>query len=217
MRTILCYGDSNTWGYDPEATAVSSFPIRHLPDVRWTGVVARELGSGCRIIEEGQNGRTTVHDDPMAWASRNGRTHLPVVLESHKPIDIVVLMLGSNDLKSFLNLPPQDIANGAGVLLKMILQSDVNPEGKAPRVLLVAPPAIGDLTHLPDIAARIADGREKSLQLPKYYAALAKLHDVSFLNAQDYITPSPVDGIHFDAAEHAKLGVAIASSLRAML
>lgn len=216
MPTILCFGDSNTWGYDPEATATSPFPVRHGPQVRWTGVLAKELGSDYRIIEEGQNGRTTVHEDPMAWASRNGRTHLPVVLESHKPIDIVVLMLGSNDLKSFLNLPPQDIAIGAGVLLKIILQSDASPEGKAPRVLLVAPPVIGELSHLPDIAARIENGRERSLQLPKYYAALAKQHGVSFLNSQEHITPSPVDGIHFDAAEHAKLGAAIASSLRGM-
>jgi lysophospholipase L1-like esterase len=216
MPTILCFGDSNTWGYDPEATAASPFPVRHAPHIRWTGVLARELGSDYRIIEEGQNGRTTVHEDPTAWASRNGRTHLPVVLESHKPIDIVVLMLGSNDLKTFLNVPPQDIANGAGVLLKTILQSDASPHGKAPRVLLVAPPAIGDLSALPDISARIAGGRERSLQLPKYYAAQAKLHGVSYLNSQDHITPSPIDGIHFDAAEHAKLAAVIAASLRAM-
>jgi lysophospholipase L1-like esterase len=216
MRTILCFGDSNTWGYDPDATASSPFPVRHAPSVRWTGVCARELGNDYRVVEEGQNGRTTVHEDPMAAASRNGRKHLPVVLESHKPIDIVVLMLGSNDLKTFLHVPPQDIANGASMLVKMILQSDAGPDGKAPRVLLVCPPTIGELSHLPDIAARIENGREKSLQLPRHYEAIAKLHGVSYLNAQDYIQPSPVDGIHFDAIEHSKLGVAIAKAVQAM-
>ena len=216
MRTILCFGDSNTWGYDPTATSISPFPIRYAPEVRWTGVLARELGAGFRIIEEGQNGRTTVHDDPTAWASRSGRAHLPVVLESHKPIDIVVLMLGTNDLKTFFNVPPQDIANGAGVLVRLIRESDAGPDGKAPRVLLVSPAAVGDFTTMPDLDARIANGRAKSLQFPKHYAAIARQHGVAFLNAQDVITPSAVDGIHFDAPEHEKLGKAMAASLRAM-
>jgi lysophospholipase L1-like esterase len=94
MQTILCFGDSNTWGYDPKATASAPFPIRYAPDVRWTGVLAKELGADFRVIEEGQNGRTTVHDDPIAHAPRNGRHVLPVILESHKPIDLVVMMLG---------------------------------------------------------------------------------------------------------------------------
>ncbi len=216
MRTILCFGDSNTWGYDPAATSISPFPVRYAPDVRWTGVLARELGAEFRIIEEGQNGRTTVHDDPTAWASRNGRAHLPVALESHKPIDIVVLMLGTNDLKTFFNVPPQDIANGAGVLVRTIRESDAGPDGKAPRVLLVCPGAVGDLSAMPDLDARIANGRAKSLQFPKHYAAIARQFGVAFLNAQEIITPSAVDGIHFDAPEHEKLGKAIAASLRAM-
>lgn len=216
MRTILCFGDSNTWGYDPTATSISPFPVRYAPDVRWTGVLARELGAEFRIIEEGQNGRTTVHEDPTAWASRNGRAHLPVVLESHKPIDIVVLMLGTNDLKTFFNVPPQDIANGAGVLVRLIRESDAGPDGKAPRVLLVCPGVVGDLSAMPDLDARVANAHARSLQFPKHYAAIARQHGVAFLNAQDVITPSAVDGIHFDAPEHEKLGKAIAASLRAM-
>ncbi len=215
MRTILCYGDSNTWGYDPAATAQSPFPVRHAPDVRWTGVLARELGPGWRVVEEGQNGRTTVHDDPTAVAPRNGRTFLPVCLESQKPIDLVVLMLGSNDLKTMFSLPAQDIANGAGILVKIILQSDAGPGGKAPQVLLVCPGAIGDLSGLPDLDARLAKARQKSLELPRHYAATAKALGVEFFNAQEVITPSPIDGIHFEADEHAKLGNAIASIVRA--
>src|SRR6185436_143967 len=98
MKTILCFGDSNTWGFIPESIT-EPFWRRHAPDVRWPGVLARELGSGYSVIEEGLGGRTTVHDDPV-MGNRNGSLHLPPCLESHKPLDLVVLMMGTNYLKS---------------------------------------------------------------------------------------------------------------------
>jgi lysophospholipase L1-like esterase len=217
MAAILCYGDSNTWGYDPDATAGAPFPMRHARAIRWTGVLAAQFGADFHIIEEGQNGRTTVHDDPTADASRNGREHLPVALESHKPLDAVVLMLGTNDLKTFLNLPAQDIANGAALLVRMLLRSDAGPRGNAPRILLVCPPAIGDHAPVPDLAARFAGAREKSLLLPALYESVAAQHGIGFLNGQLHAKPSPRDGIHLDAASHAALGAAIADSLRRLL
>ncbi len=210
MPVILCYGDSNTWGYDAAATSASAIPIRHPRHVRWTGVLASRLGADYHIIEEGQNGRTTVHEDPTAFASRNGRAHLPVILESHKPIDVVVLMLGTNDLKTFLNVPPQDIASGAGLLAKLILSSDAGPRGKAPRVLLVCPPSVGDFADLPDLAARFAGAREKSLQFPALYELVAAQLGAGFLNAQELVEPSALDGLHLDAENHHALGEAIA-------
>ena len=89
MKTVLCFGDSNTWGYDPEASFGQPFPVRFAHDVRWTGVLARELGTGWRVIEEGQNGRTTVFDDPLV-PSRRGLDYLPAAIESHKPLDAEV-------------------------------------------------------------------------------------------------------------------------------
>ena len=94
MKNILCFGDSNTWGFIPESIT-ESHPRRHPHDVRWTGMLARELGEGFKVIEEGQNGRTTVHDDPFALV-RNAKAVLPAILESHKPLDLVVLMLGTS-------------------------------------------------------------------------------------------------------------------------
>lgn len=217
MQTILCFGDSNTWGYDASSTAAAGYPVRFAPEVRWTGVLAKQLGAGFRIVEEGQNGRTTVRDDPAAVAPRNGRQVLPVILESHKPIDVVVLMLGSNDLKTMYHVPPADIAAGAGLLVKMILQSDAGPGNKPPRVLLVCPPPVADLSSMPDLDARLENGRAKSLALPEYYAAVARQHAVAYLNSQDFIVPSPVDGIHLEASEHAALGRAIAVALRKMV
>jgi lysophospholipase L1-like esterase len=214
MPTLLCFGDSNTWGFHP-ASITAPHPERHPPEVRWTGVAARELGTDWRVIEEGQNGRMTVHDDPFN-AARNGRTYLPACLESHKPLDVVVLMLGTNDLKAWLHLPPSEIAAGAGLLARQILASDAGPDHRPPKLLLVCPPPIGDLSHLPDLAARLPDGAARSRTLPRYYEALARTLGCSYLNSQELVEPSPLDGIHLDAEAHAVLGRAIAAAVRAL-
>lgn len=216
MKTVLCFGDSNTWGYDPDATAKWSLPVRHAREVRWTGVLAVELGAGWHIIEEGQNGRTTVHDDPFTVA-RNGRDYLPACLESQQPLDAVVLMLGTNDLKEVFSVPASEIATGVGVLARMILQSTAGPRNAAPRLLLVAPPAIGELSDRPDIAEKFGSAVAKARRLPALYQALATQLGCAFLDAQAHTTPSPLDGVHLDAASHAKLGRAIAAALRVLL
>ncbi|TDU64249.1 lysophospholipase L1-like esterase [Prosthecobacter fusiformis] len=212
MKTILCFGDSNTWGYDPEGMK-APFPRRHPLEVRWTGVLARELGVGYRVIEEGQNGRTTVHEDPLNIC-RKGKDYLPACLESHKPIDLVILMLGTNDLKTMFNMPPGEIAAGAGVLARMILGSNAGPADGPPKLLLVCPPPVGDLSHLPDIAARMADGTARSAKFPHYYAALATALNCAYLNSQDIVKPSALDGLHLEAEEHLKLGRALADKVR---
>lgn len=214
MRTILCFGDSNTWGFIPESIT-ESHPRRHSPDVRWTGVLARELGSAFHIIEEGQNGRTTVHDDPFALA-RNARPVLPALLESHKPLDLVVLMLGTNDLKALFGVSPGEIATGVQVLAKMILGSDAGIGARPPKLLLMCPPAILDNSHLPDIAAKFPNAPALSRELPRHYEALAAAFGCAFINTQALIEPSPVDGIHLDAAAHEKLGVTVAKKVKSL-
>lgn len=215
MKTILCYGDSNTWGFIPESIT-EAFPRRHPREVRWTGVLQRELGPEYHVIEEGQNGRTTVHDD-MINLHRNGRTYLPACLESHKPIDLVILMLGTNDLKVTYNLPPAEIAAGAGQLVKMILNSDSGPQAKAPKVLLMAPPALGHMPHLPDVAEKLEGAQAKSKRFPTCYEAIAKQLGCAFFNSQGIVQPSTTDGIHLEAIEHAKLGKALAGAVRLAL
>lgn len=216
MPTILCFGDSNTWGYDPAATAASPFPLRYAPEVRWPGVLARELGNGWRVIEEGQNGRAAVHEDRTALASRCGRDYLLPCLESHHPLDVVAIMLGTNDLKACHHLPAPDIANGVGVLVQLILRSTAGPGARAPKVLVICPAAIGNLDSMPDLATRFAGARERSLDLPRLYAAMSALHGVEFLNAQEMTSVSPMDGLHFTAQDHAALGRAVADKLRLM-
>ena len=214
MRAVLCFGDSNTWGFVP-ASINAPFPSRHPLDVRWTGVMARELGAEYRVIEEGQNGRTTVHEDPFNIA-RKGLDYLPACLESHKPIDIVVMMLGSNDLKTVFNVPVAEVATGAGVLARLILANPCGPRNRPPKLLLVCPPPVGDMSHLPDLQAKIFDGPARSRELPRHYEALAATLGCAYLNSQEIVTPSPADGIHIDAPDPQQLGLAIAAKVRAM-
>ncbi len=216
MKTILCFGDSNTWGYDAAGTAATGQLQRHPHDVRWPGVLARELGAGFRVIEEGQNGRTTVHDDPFTIC-RNGKDYLPACLESHKPLDLVVMMLGSNDLKSVFNVPAMEIANGASILARMILQSDAGIDARPPKLLLICPPAVVDMSHAPEIAEKFGDSVARSRRLPQHYENVARQLGCAFLNAQDIVTASLLDGIHLEASEHEKLGNAVAAKVRVLL
>ncbi len=208
MRTILCYGDSNTWGSDPQTG--DRFPEA----VRWPGVLEKSLGEGYRVIEEGLPGRTTVWDDPIEGDHKNGRAHLRPCLESHRPIDLVTLMLGTNDLKERFGSSASDIAQGAASLAEMVLRSGCGPGGGAPVVLLVAPPPVARLTEM----AQMFEGSgEKSLEFSRHYRRFAEQHGCGFLDAGEVIVSSDVDGIHLDAGEHRKLGEAVAARVREVL
>ncbi len=214
VRTFLCFGDSNTWGFDP-SSITEPYPRRHPMEVRWTGRLATALGPTCRIIEEGQNGRTTVHRDPFN-PGRSGMDYLPACLESHKPIDLVIMMLGSNDLKAVFNVPAAEVSSGAAVLARFILNSTAGPDNRPPKLLLVCPPPIGDLSHLPDLAARISNGDTRSRELPRHFKALASLLGCSYLNSQEIVQPSLIDGIHLEPSEHRKLAEALETRIREM-
>jgi lysophospholipase L1-like esterase len=139
MPIIVAFGDSNTWGYDP-ATG-GRFPRAQ----RWPGVLQRGLGPDFEVIAEGLNGRTTVHDDPIE-PYRSGADALPPCLMSHAPIDLLILALGCNDLKKRFSLSPFDIAEGARRLIFLARAYGEGPEGRPPKVLLVAPPPVARLT-----------------------------------------------------------------------
>jgi lysophospholipase L1-like esterase len=204
MIEVLCFGDSNTWGYSPENAA------RFAREVRWTGVLQAALGEGFHVIEEGLNGRTTVWDDPVE-GDRNGRRQLPFILETHAPLDIVVLMLGTNDLKKRYSAPATDIARGIERLLGIIRSSTSGRNGGAPKVLLMAPPPLAKLTEFADM---LEGGTEKSRLLGKLYAGVAREQGSAFLDTAGIIRTSDLDGVHFEAAEHGKLGRAVAAEVK---
>jgi len=207
MRIILCYGDSNTWGYNPLTQERLSIHDR------WTGVLADQLGGDYRVIEEGLNGRTTVWDDPIE-EFRNGKEYLMPCLLSQKPLDLVVLMLGTNDLKKRFSVSAQDIANSIGVLVMIIQRSGAGANDSAPKILLIAPPVVGKLTGF---AEMFEDGFEKSQKFSDYYRQIADLYDCEFLDAGQVIKSSELDGIHYEADQHMKLGHALAALVKEIL
>ena len=120
MKNVLCFGDSNTYGYDP-AGMRDGTAVRYAQDVRWCGVVQRDLGEGWHVIEEGLNGRTTVRDDMCHLDTNlNGVRALPMLLEAHKPLDAIVIMLGTNDCKTVFGVTASDIARGAMALIRAV-------------------------------------------------------------------------------------------------
>ena len=207
MPVVVAFGDSNTWGSIPGAGA------RMAPGVRWPGVMARALGEGFSVIEEGLRGRTTQFDDPDE-PGRNGFVYFAPCLLSHAPLDLVVVALGCNDCKAKFAATPETIAAGAERLVDVALTSDVGPGAKAPRVILVAPPPIARLT---EYAEMFAGGAEKARALPALYRELAKRRGVGFVDAGAFISASPLDGIHCAPDQHALFGHAMAKAVRATL
>ncbi|MDQ2683118.1 MAG: SGNH/GDSL hydrolase family protein [Chloroflexota bacterium] len=206
MKTIVCFGDSNTWGYNAATNS------RHPHEVRWTGVLAAELGSGYRVIEEGLNGRTTNLDD-IIEPHRNGLTYLQPCLMSHAPIDAVTVMLGTNDLKGRFNRSVADIAHAASLVCETARTMRVGPDGGTATVLMIAPPAAVELS---DLAGIFVDAVERSKQFAREYEIWARRLNFDFLDAASIIECDPLDGIHIDATNHARLARAVAAKLREM-
>jgi len=207
MKTVLCYGDSNTWGHNP-ATGE-----RYAPDERWPGVMRAALGEGYTIIEEGMNGRTTVWDDPFE-PGRNGKTYLLPCLLTHHPFDLVIIHLGVNDLKHRYGLSAYDVARGAGTLVRIALGSGAGPDGGPPIVLLVAPPPVARLTNF---SLEFVGAEEKSRGFAEAYRLLAEELRCAFLDAGSVVISSDRYGIHLDVDQQAALGRALAAKVAALL
>jgi lysophospholipase L1-like esterase len=211
MKTIMCFGDSNTWGCIPLTGPQP--PRRYGPAQRWPGVLRRELGDGHWIVEEGLNGRTTVWGDPLE-PSRSGKELLAPCLMTHEPIDLVIVMLGTNDLKRRFGVGARDIAAGAGLLLDIVLASTCGPGGSPPQALLVCPPPLG---RLGQFAEEFAGAVERSRDLARHYAAVADARSCPWIDAGAHVRSSDDDGIHLDAPDHERLGVVVAQHVRRLL
>ncbi len=208
MINILCYGDSNTYGFDPLTG------LRYPQDVRWTGRLRKLLGEEYNIIEEGCNGRTTIYEDPVdGW--KTGLHYLKPCLNSHKPVDLVILMLGSNDLKKVYHVSAADIATGAARLVEEIIAFAEYKLKKMPQILLVSPPEIG-----PGIEES-AFGWEfdetaitRSKEFPKLYRQVADQYGCLFLDAARVVRSSEADSLHLMPDAHAALAEAFADVIK---
>ncbi len=209
MKTILCYGDSLTWGY--EATSAG----RHAPEDRWPVSLQRALGENFVVIAEGLNGRTTAYDDHLADCDRNGARILPTVLHSHAPVDLVILMLGTNDMKPFIAGSAVAAVQGMRRLVSLV-QNHIWPlEMTDPHVLIVAPPPLCE-TLDQDFAASFTGGITQSSMLAPLYRELADETGCGFFDAASVARTTPVDGVHLDAADTKTLGTALAPAVRQM-
>ena len=198
MKTVMCYGDSLTWGFNP------SDGTRYPFDQRWTGVLQHELGAEVRVIEEGLNGRTTVWDLDFL-PNRNGATMLPPLLESHAPIDVFVLMLGTNDVGG--NRRAADAAFGCLSLIWTVQKSQAGPGLGIPQILLVAPPPLVEVSGL--MGLYFKGSEEVTKALAEAYEVVATTTGCQFLDSSKFIQSSPVDGVHLDPPENRKLALEI--------
>ena len=212
MINILCYGDSNTWGYD--AKTRNRFP----ENIRWPGVLRKLMGQEFHVIEEGLCGRTTVWDDPIE-GHKNGSKYLIPCLESHSPLDVVIIMLGTNDLKKRFSLSSFDIAAGAGELVRITMNCVGRAQEKPPKVLLVSPVHIGETINNSELNEMFGyeDSKQKSMKLAHYFKMIAKQYNCEFLDAAEIVVPTPLDAVHIDENEHLKLGAAIAQKVTYLL
>lgn len=214
-KRIMCFGDSLTWGWVPVVEGVPT--TRYPADVRWTGVVQRDLGEDYIVIEEGLSARTTSLDDPTD-PRLNGSAYLPSALASHLPLDLVVLMLGTNDTKAYFHRTPFEIAAGMSKLVGQVLGSagGVGTVYPAPQVLIIAPPPLTPMPH-PYFQALFGGAHEKTSELGKLYGALADFMKVHFLDAGSVISTDGVDGIHFTIENNLDLGTVVAQRIRQII
>ena len=209
-KRILCFGDSNTWG------AVPGESTRHSEDIRWTGILAKDLGSEYRVIEEGYNGRTSVHDDAVE-DRLSGITYFKPCLDSQSPLDLIILMLGTNDLKVRFQVDAKTIAYGLGRYLNAITTSPMT--GNKPKVLLVSPILIDSSYKNNSLFYDMfREGAvERSRELRKAYEEFANQNEICFMDAAEYGKASDKDGIHMEAESHERLGKALAKKTREVL
>ncbi len=202
-KTILCYGDSNTWGNVPKSDN------RHPRSVRWPSVLQSLLGDGYEVVSEGLCGRTFVVAD-SAQPHKTGITHLQAILESADPIDTAIIMLGTNDMKNTYGLDAKTIALHLEQTIGLIQKGVPNLE-PIPKILVICPP----LVIAPDgeLDSRMVRALEISKELPALFKVVTEKYGCSFLNAGEYISSSVVDGYHLDAESHIKLAQVIAKML----
>jgi len=214
-RRILCFGDSLTWGWIPVADGM---PTERYPrDTRWTGVLAEQLGEDHEVIEEGLSARTTNLDDPVD-PRLNGAAYLPSCLAGHLPLDLVILMLGTNDTKAYFNRSPLETALGMSLLVTQVLTSagGVGTGYPAPQVLVMAPPPLAPTPH-PWFQLIFEGSQAKSARLAEVYGALADFVKVPFFDAGSVISTDGVDGVHFTEQNNRDLGVALSEKVRGLL
>jgi lysophospholipase L1-like esterase len=210
MKNILAFGDSLTWGFEAGTFA------RHPFEVRWPNVLAAGLGGKARVIEEGMNGRTTVFPDPVDIAERNGAVALPMLLTTHQPLDLVIIMLGTNDIKYANRCRAFDASMGMTRLIEIVQRFPWIRTASPPQILIMAPPALCKTNDewFNDLWGHAI---EESKLFAKHYARVAEEMGVHFFDAGTVSETDPTDGGHLDAASTQALGKALVPVVKKIL
>ncbi|WP_435257480.1 SGNH/GDSL hydrolase family protein [Thioclava sp. FR2] len=208
MPILLTFGDSNTHGTPP--IEVRGEYRRFGADIRWPQVCLRQLGAGWELAEEGLPGRTAAFDDPVMGDHMNGRSGLRIALQSHGPIDVLTIMLGTNDVKARFASTPDMVLAGVAGLVDVAQSLEMQQRHGGFKILLICPPPVEEVGP---IMGEFYGAAARSRGLPSLYRAFAKARGIGFLDAGDVIAVSPVDGIHYEAEAHGKLGVAVADAI----
>ena len=209
--SIVCFGDSLTWGFNPVDRS------RYGHGVRWTRLLQKDLGDGFYVVEEGLNSRTTVFEDPV-MGDKNGLAHLATVLQSHKPLDVLIIMLGTNNLKRRFNMSAAEIALSMERLVQLAIGCDCGPDGRAPKVLLMAPPPANDFSGTGFEEQFLGEEtREISRRLAPLYRQIADDYGIGFFDTGSVVETSRLDAIHLDPDTQPVLAKAIAEKVRALV
>lgn len=212
MPRLLTYGDSNTHGTLPITTR--GVWQRYGADVRWPTRAVAELGPGWELIEEGLPGRTTAINDPVAGDHLNGQVGLKIALQSHGPLDLMTLMLGTNDVKGRMMADPARVLGGIQSLIDITASPDMAARHPGLKILLIAPPPVLERGVL---ANDFLGAPERARALAPLYRDYAARRGLDFLDAGEVIGVSEVDGVHLTAEQHAALARAVAAKLRSMV
>jgi lysophospholipase L1-like esterase len=211
MKTILAYGDSLTYGTDPAVAGG-----RHAYEDRWPGALEAGLGGAARVIAEGLGGRTTVFDDHTAPFDRNGARILPTIIHSHAPLDLVIFMLGTNDLKTYVCGSAYGSAQGMRRLVEIVRLHPYRKGAAIPRIVVVSPPLVVEAAGqgaIPSIAPRSGEAK----LFAHYYRGVAEELDCGFFDAATVTRASPIDGVHLDAANTRAIGAGLVPVVKSLL
>lgn len=210
MKTILAFGDSLTWGF------VAGTFERHPYECRWPSALEAGLGAQARVIAEGHNGRTTVFDDPTTFDDRNGSRALPMLLSTHQPLDLVIIMLGTNDIKYANRCRAFDASMGMARLIEIVQKFSFLPAYRTPSILIMSPPHLVPTTDewFNDLWGHAI---AESKLFAHHYARVAKETGVHFFDAGTVAKADPTDGGHLDAANTKAIGTALVPVVKGIL
>ena len=214
VKHILVYGDSNTWGYISGTFDRETFYCeRYTDDVRWTGILQKKLGTAFKIIVEGMPGRTIATED-ASMPGVNGMQYLLPCLFSQRPLDIVIIMLGTNDMKTSYQLSAETITQHLEDMCDFIIKSNISKKGHSPKIILIAPPLIKAAQLNDDMRNFYLDADDKSNRIAGLFLALANRKQYLFCDASHIIFSSESDGLHLDAAGHSQLAEIVFTKLK---